>query len=409
MVCFFFSAICAVQLPDLTPTNFDVQYGEAVDDYNKGNYDSAIKKFKSVIVNYIMLQHATSACASKCDNSSISTELKMDFKGFPSLKFFGDKLAYENCFKVCMEGHPYRAVSAQALPSVETLEALDKRQPYHYLQFCYFKTEQYKKCCEAVTTFLQRNPTDPEMLHNMEYYRRLPQVKESYFRDLEAPKFHKTYRSGVEAYESGKHKEAIALLEQALIDFVAAYEECKLLCHHLPFEQQYFHRIHKTAAVEKVRSLKCVAECANTVSPIIQDWKVEHFTARCFQFLQFSYYQVGSLKQAVACATSSFLLNPDGELARQNVAFYQQLLAKKGMSHSEIAIVLTPRDDAMEMYSGDQTARVHIDQVTAALDDVYADEGEVFVEAQVQDEEEDIMDKESLVKLITSSLEQKLL
>jgi len=399
-----------IELPELSEQDLNYQYSKATELYYKGEYDESIKMLKTLVISYMMLQHAIVQCGRKCENTKIAEHIDLNFTDFPYLEKMGNKVAYDECFKTCMEEHPYRQISSKPLPSMETWNELESRQPYNYLQFAYYKTKKFKKCCEAVTTFLQRNPYDDSMLNNMKFYLTIPQVKDYFFRDLEAPKFHKSYRLGVESYEAGKYKEAIIEFESALLGYKDAEKECDFLCQHLPAQLEMFDRIAKNSAVEKIESLKCMMLCEHKLSPIIQEWKVENFTSRCFQFLQFAYYQLGETANAVSCSTSSFLLNPEADLAKQNVDYYTRLLRHRGFNEDELTKLLVPRKDAIEIYNRKKTILEKLDHLKDLFD--YNNDSEM-VEDEYEQIEEDLNEetngKDDLIKIIAQKVSENLL
>jgi len=398
-----------VELPELSEKDLDHQYSKATELYYKGEYEESVKLLKTLVISFMMLQHAIIQCGRKCENTKIDEKINLNFADFPYLENMGNKVAYGECFKTCMEEHPYRQVSSKPLPSMETWNDLESRQPYNYLQFAYYKTKKFKKCCEAVTTFLQRNPYDESMMTNMKFYLTIPQVKDYFFRDLEAPKFHNSYRTAVEYYEAGKYKESIVEFEKTLVGYKDAENECDLFCQHLPTQLETFDRISKSSIIKEMKFLECMMLCEQKLSPIIQEWKVENFTSRCFQFLQFAYFQVGETANAVSCSTSSFLLNPEADLARQNIEFYRRLLRHRGFNEDEVAKLLVPRKDAIEIYNRKKTINKKLDYLKEVFN--YNNDNEVVEEEDEQTEEdisEKINEQDDLIKIVAQTVSENL-
>ena len=52
--------------------------------------------------------------------------------------------------------------------------------------FHLFQSEQYERAASAAYTYLMKHPEHEPMQNNVQYYRSMPEIKPSYFRDLES-------------------------------------------------------------------------------------------------------------------------------------------------------------------------------------------------------------------------------
>merc|ERR1719354_1291012 len=213
----------------------------------------------------------------------------------------------------------------------------------------------------------------------MKFYLTIPQVKDYFFRDLQPPKFHNSYRTAVEYYEAGKYKESIVEFEKTLVGYKDAENECDLFCQHLPTQLETFDRISKSSIIKEMK------------------------------FLEFSYFQVGETANAVSCSTSSFLLNPEADLARQNIEFYRRLLRHRGFNEDEVAKLLVPRKDAIEIYNRKKTINKKLDYLKEVFN--YNNDNEVVEEEDEQTEEdisEKINEQDDLIKIVAQTVSENL-
>ena len=96
---------------------------------------------------------------------------------------------------------------------------------------------------------------------------------------------------------------------------------------------------------------------------------------------------MGETAQAVTCAASSYLLNPEADLAHQNVQFYKKHLEKAGFNEEDISKLLLPRKDALQYFNRLKEIKDNIKKLTSIFSDVFGDE-ETFEE---KDEEEEVI------------------
>ena len=86
---------------------------------------------------YRLLRDSEAFCNLNCSSVRLDNEEK--FSEFPELRGFGNVMKREQCLKRCKQGLP---AFRQSMPSRDTVEEFERREPYKYLQFAYFKVSK---------------------------------------------------------------------------------------------------------------------------------------------------------------------------------------------------------------------------------------------------------------------------
>lgn len=360
--------------------------------YFEEDYPISIKLLEKALVTYRMMKHADIACNKKCANAKISKDLpELDFLRFNDLLVLGNLVAEGNCIKLCIEEHPY-GISTQDRPSAKVMEAFQLRQPYDFLQFSYFKTNLIKQACQAVQTYHQANVHDEATLTNLNYYKTLENITDENFKDLEATKFSEHFLAGAKSYSEKNYKEVVTNIENALTEYYAEFEGCELLCFE-PYSQTYFHRFYRAVAEQFMEHLKCCSLCPKKLNPVISGQTIENALARCYAYLQFSYYQLGKTDMASTCAASALLLNPSDIDAQNNMKFYAKFREDHGVSSTD---ALSPRMEAVNFHN-------HITAIEKMLNDssIAFDNGSVeeVVEIEPTNTNSEVFENDVLMQL----------
>ncbi|KAJ7322613.1 hypothetical protein JRQ81_018900 [Phrynocephalus forsythii] len=264
------------------------------------------------------------------------------FDGFPELRHFGDTLRRAQCLKRCKQGLP---AFRQSQPSREVLEEFQRREPYKFLQFAYFKANNLPKAIAAANTFLLKHPDDEMMKRNMAYYKSMPDA-EDYIKDLEAKSYETLFVRAVRAYNGENWKTSITDMELALPDFYKAYEDCIAACEG-PREIKDFKEFYLSIADHYIEALECKLKCENDLTPVIGGYIVEKFVATMYHYLQYAYYKLNDMKNAAPCVASYMLFDQKDEVMKQNLVYYQYHKDKWGLTDEDFQ----PRPEAVRYYN----------------------------------------------------------
>ncbi|NXQ05199.1 CRTAP protein, partial [Vidua macroura] len=230
----------------------------------------------------------------------------------------------------CKQGLP---AFRQAQPGRELLEEFQRREPYKYLQFAYFKANNLPKAIAAAHTFLLKHPDDEMMQRNMAYYKSIPDAEE-HIKDLETKPYENLFVRAVRAYNGDNWRTSISDMELALPDFFKAYDDCIAACEGSR-EITDFKDFYLSIADHYVEVLACKVQCESNLTPIIGGFVVEKFVATMYHYLQFAYYKLNDMKNAASCAASYLLFDEKDEVMKQNMVYYQYHKDKWGLKEED--------------------------------------------------------------------------
>nr|XP_002129606.1 cartilage-associated protein [Ciona intestinalis] len=336
-------------LPGDVSQPLEVLLDQAVSLYHEEKWPQSVNMFEKALVNYKMSKHAAVACIGKCKTANIFKEINEDLTDFPLLKAVGDLVAQASCIKICSEEHPFGDFNKRAL-RWDIARDLELRKPYNYLQFAYYKMNKIKKACQAVYTYHQVHTENQDTIANIEFYKTLPDVQDSYFTDLEADASYNLFIEAAAAYDDKKYEVVVDKIEKCLVSFFKAVTDCESLCFK-PVELITFQRFMKAIIDQHHGQVKCCLECEHKLSPVLFGRKVEHFVAKCFSYLQFAYFSLGKWEMAVPAAASVLLLNPNDKDAQNNLDYYESKAEERRLVRD---IHFQPRADAVKFFTEKQ-------------------------------------------------------
>lgn len=264
------------------------------------------------------------------------------FAGFPELRVFGDLLQRTQCLKRCKQGLP---VFRQSQPSRQTLDEFLDREPYKFLQYAYFKTNNLPKAIAAAHTFMLKHPDDEMMKRNMAYYKSMPDA-EDYIKDLETKSYEVLFIRAVRAYNGENWRTSISDMELALPDYFRVYKECLAACEGAR-EITHFKDFYLSISDHYIEVLACKMKCEGDLTPVVGGYVVEKFVATMYHYLQYAYYKLNDLKNAAPCVASYLLFDQEDQVMKQNLVYYQYHRDKWGLTDQDFL----PRADAVLYYN----------------------------------------------------------
>lgn len=261
---------------------------------------------------------------------------------YPELRVFGGLLRRAHCLKRCKQGLP---AFRQSQPSRDVLADFQRREPYKFLQFAYFKANNIPKAIAAAHTFLLKHPDDEMMKRNMAYYKSLPGA-EDYINDLETKSYESLFIRAVRAYNGENWRTSITDMELALPDFFKAFYDCLAACEGSR-EIKDFKDFYLSIADHYIEVLECKIQCEENLTPVVGGYPVEKFVATMYHYLQFAYYKLSDLKNAAPCAVSYLLFDQEDKVMKQNLVYYQYHRDKWGLSDEHFQ----PRPEAVQFFN----------------------------------------------------------
>ncbi|XP_077158963.1 cartilage-associated protein [Paroedura picta] len=343
---------------ELMPLESAYRYG--LDQYSGENWPESVNYLEVSLRLHRLLRDSEAFCHINCSTVRMEEEEEAAaavaaagaveqgrlppgrFQGFPELRYFGDLLRRVQCLKRCKQGLP---AFRQSQPSREVLEEFQRREPYKFLQYAYFKANNFPKAIAAAHTFLLKHPDDEMMKRNMAYYKSMPDA-EDYIKDLETKSYETLFIRAVRAYNGENWRTSITDMELALPEFFKAFDDCLATCE-VSREITDFKEFYLSIADHYIQALECKLRCEIDLTPVIGGYMVEKFVATMYHYLQFAYYKLNDVKNAAPCVASYMLFDQKDEVMKQNLVYYQYHKDKWGLTEEDFQ----PRPEAVQYHN----------------------------------------------------------
>lgn len=115
-------------------------YKYALDQYTGEKWQETVEYMEVSLRLYRLLRDSEAFCNLNCSSVRLDDEQK--FSEFPELLAFGNVMKRAQCLKRCKQGLP---AFRQTMPSRDTIGEFERREPYRYLQYAYFKVSKRVK------------------------------------------------------------------------------------------------------------------------------------------------------------------------------------------------------------------------------------------------------------------------
>ncbi|XP_063315317.1 endoplasmic reticulum protein SC65 [Pelobates fuscus] len=366
------------EIKPLQPT-----YAKGLELYEKESWRDAIRALEASLRLNRLLQDSESFCGQNCVDSNKKhpipgIEEEDTFKETQEwsieLQLFGQVLSRAVCLRKCKATLP---VFQQPYPDQEILKVFQRRDPYLYLHYAYFKINDLEKAVSAAHTYLQKNPSHEMTTRYMAYYKTLMDVDE-FLIDLEAQPYEGIFVKSVKSYNAGDFRRSIEEMEQALPLYYKAYDSCLTGCEGT-YEMREFKDFYPAVADHLADVLQCKVECEGSLTPNVGGYFVQKFVATMYHYLQFAYYKLNDVKNAVQCVSSYMLFDPADTVMQQNLAYYKFYKEKWDLEDTDF----NPRKEALQYHN--QTTR-HKELLQFARDFLNQGDDEMEVGAELETE-----------------------
>lgn len=314
-------------------------YRHALDQYGGEHWAESVGYLEVSLRLHRLLRDSEAFCHRNC---SAAPPAPAGPASHAELRLFGGVLRRAQCLKRCKQGLP---AFRQSQPSRAVLADFQQREPYKFLQFAYFKANDLPKAIAAAHTYLLKHPDDEMMKRNMAYYKSLPGA-EDHIKDLETKSYENLFVRAVRAYNGENWRTSITDMELALPDFFRAFYECLASCEGSR-EIKDFKDFYLSIADHYIEVLECKIQCEENLTPVIGGYPVEKFVATMYHYLQFAYYKLNDLKNAVPCAVSYLLFDKNDKVMQQNLVYYQYHRDNWGLSDEHFQ----PRPEAVQFFN----------------------------------------------------------
>ncbi|XP_064844499.1 endoplasmic reticulum protein SC65-like [Oncorhynchus masou masou] len=318
---------------DLMP--LESAYGHALDQYGAQNWRDSIKYMELSLRLHRLLKDSEAFCSQNC--STVSRDNDTLFADC-SLRIMQHFLLRASCLKKCKTTFPVFTV---AYPKRDVLEAFEKRIPYRYIQYAYYQLNNIERAVSAAHTFLQKNPEDPFISKNMNYYKTLFELDE-YLIDHEERPYEPVFLKAVKLYNSGDFSASARDMEQATTEYLKMYDLCLAGCEG-SYEVTEYKDFYPTLADLYTEVLKCKVKCEENLMPNVGGFFVEKFVATMYHYLQFAYYKLNDVRNAAPCAASYMLFDANDQVMQQNMVYYRFYREQWGLEETHFL----PRPEAL--------------------------------------------------------------
>ncbi|XP_059813771.1 endoplasmic reticulum protein SC65-like isoform X2 [Hypanus sabinus] len=315
----------------------DSAYRYALEQYAAGNWRESVRYLELSLRLHRLLRESQAHCGAECGRPPPPPDPDP-----AELRAFGQILQRAACLRRCKRSLP---VFQLAHPERETLVQMENRVPYKYLESAFFQLNNLEKSIAAAHTFLQKNPKDVAMQKKMNYYKSIPDI-ETYLVDVEAREYEALFLKAVKAYNNGNFRSSVTDMEHALPEYYRAHQECVNACED-SCDVTDFKDFYPSVAGHFVETVKCKVKCVQNLTPNVGGFFVEKFVATMYHYLQFAYYKLNDIKNAVSCVATYMLFDPGDEIMQQNVVYYRFYREKWGLQEEDFQ----PRLDAQIYYN----------------------------------------------------------
>ncbi|KAK7098828.1 prolyl 3-hydroxylase 2-like isoform X2 [Littorina saxatilis] len=365
------------------PMRFDQLYAEGVKAYNDQLWYKCAYNLENAVNDYRNFRRTLTDCRLACkkgEKESYLDELPSDLGDF---SVFATFLKHADCFRRCKSVVYAQRPGLRLNKILET--TFETRKPYQYLQFCWYKLSRVKQAASASYTFYLANPEDSDVKINIAFYRDRAKVSESDFLDLEMKPYKEHYIRAMLAYREEDWLGVVDQLEKGIDQFFTEEERCRADCEDEMDSTTSSEPSHFSGLIADhiVGVLECQLGCEGNLSVVYSE-PIEDFLSEQFHYLQFAYYKLEKIQQAVEATGSFLLFHPDSEVVKEN----QQIFMKK-YKYSEDQFI--PRKDVKQYVERQKKLQTLLDFLKENLmpevpDEVFVTEDDTEPDEQSQEQ-----------------------
>ncbi|XP_013772511.1 prolyl 3-hydroxylase 1-like [Limulus polyphemus] len=320
---FISSPVYSVSGSPKTELTYADYYEAGVEAYLDNRWKECINFLEKSLKEYSLHRSALVECRKSCRKKDfvLRSGVYHD-RGTMFMAFYEEIIKNALCIMKCYHRSNSLYVRSVAVAK-ETEQNFENKMPYDYLQLCYFKEEHIEKAASAAYTYLLHNKDQEVMKNNLKYYLELPGMDVTKLNYLEAKEYQELYIKAGNKYSEGNYGAVVELMEQALIEYQKALEECRFLCEGA-IESSPETELVLSIANFFTSSLRCKVDCPDKLS-VIYGEKNEDFLPSHYHYLQFAYFHIGKVRKACEAVASYLLLMPEDPIMIENKVFYSKL------------------------------------------------------------------------------------
>ncbi|XP_060578762.1 prolyl 3-hydroxylase 1-like isoform X6 [Ruditapes philippinarum] len=300
-------------------TNYAQYYDLGMDAYRQEKWPKCAEFFQRAIDDFHFFKDTVIDCRLNCKKG------QPEFKEISHQLIFHDILERSNCLRRCKK----KKLGDRAEEEIEMVydKKFEERTPYNFMQFCYFKGKKLTEAAAAAYTYFITHQDDTRILENLQYYRTLPELKETDFVDLERKEYQKQYVKALNAYNQGNWDEAAATFEESLRLYFIEEEKCRAGCEK-GFRHNRLPDFFNAIGDHYVAVLVCQQKCLKKLSTFGME-ELENFVQEHYNYLQYAYYEANNLEKAFESIANYLLFRPFDDEMLANKDYYIRTLRHK--------------------------------------------------------------------------------
>ncbi|XP_056152671.1 endoplasmic reticulum protein SC65-like [Lampris incognitus] len=315
-------------------------YGLALEHYAAQNWTESISHMERSLRLHRLQRDSERYCIKHCNDTRSDGE--PSFSGDLDLGVYWHVMIRASCLTKCRSHFP---ILSLPYPSKEMMEDFDRRLPYRYLYFAHSKLNDLQSAVPCAHTYLQKNLDDQEMNRLMEEHKSQYDLS-GYLVDYEERPYEGSFLKAVTLISSGDYSSSIDHMEKALRLYFKEYDMCQAECEGTNRPSQV-KDLYPVLAAVYTEALKCKLKCEEKLMPNIGGYVVEKFVATIYHYLQYAYYKLNDGCRAVPCASSYVLFEPEDQVMKQNLLYYQAYSQQWGLQSNHFG----PRKEALRYYN----------------------------------------------------------
>ncbi|KAI5621010.1 synaptonemal complex protein SC65, partial [Silurus asotus] len=323
---------------DLMP--LDSAYGFALERYGARDWGESVRYLELSLRLHRLLKESEAQCSRACTGENLHDN---DTGTSTSLGVIKHMLTRAACLRKCKADMP---VFSKKYPKPETLEAFSTRTPYRYLQFAYYQMNNLEKAVSAAHTYLQRNPRDPLISKNINFYKSLFDIEE-YLLDQEEKKHQVICTLNTQLLTTTS---VLTILRKAMRSETVHFPNHTVKNVPVKNSEELAARFPATYCKIKwlfMEVMRCKVRCEEDLTPNVGGFFVEKFVATIYHYMQFAYYKLNNVIKAAPCALSYLLFDSNDQVMQQNVAYYKFHRNQWGLKEEEFK----PRPEALRYFN----------------------------------------------------------
>ncbi|XP_060884838.1 endoplasmic reticulum protein SC65-like [Labrus mixtus] len=348
-----FVCMTATQYENYTLRNFPKEellplttaYGLALDHYAAEKWTESIRYLELSLRLHRLLEDSVRYCVLHCNSSKHE---ETSFTRNKDLNVYWHVLMKATCQKKCRAKFPALQLPP---PGRDILQDFSRRSPYRYMHFAHAKLDDLQSAVPCAYTYLQRNPGDQEMHQLMEEYKSQYDLS-GYLLDLEEQPYEASFLKGVKLVNSGDYSDSVGHMEDALRLYLREFELCQADCEGIS-QLSPDSDLYTVIAEVFDEVLQCQLKCEGNLKPNVGGFFVEKFVATIYHYLQYAYYKMNDGCSAVPCAYSYFLFEPEDQVMKQNLQYYEAYSEQWGLQPEHFL----PRMEALKLYNHTATLK----------------------------------------------------